>query len=83
MSEWNGDNRRENTSYDFSVYKEMILSDIHELKEGFKEFRAEVSRQITEMQVTLATLNGKLIAASAITSMIVGVIVAVGAAFVK
>lgn len=60
----------------FENYKELILAEIKTLKEDFKSFRKETEDKVNAMQVTLAVLNTKLMTMSAISSAVVGSIVA-------
>lgn len=73
---------------DFSEYKELILSEINTLKSDFKEFRTDMyskiddiktdfSKEITTIQVILATINTKLMVGSFLVSSVVGLIIAV------
>lgn len=74
----------------FSEYKELILSEINTLKSDFKEFRTDMyskiediktdfSKEITTLQVILATINTKLMIGSFLVSSVVGLIIAVAA----
>lgn len=60
----------------FETYKELILMEIKTLKDNFKEFQKETHEKVNTMQVTLAVLNTKLMAMSAISSAITGTVVA-------
>lgn len=60
----------------FENYKELILAEIKTLKDDFKGFRKETEDKVSAMQVTLAVLNAKLMAMSAISSAITGAIIA-------
>ena len=60
----------------FENYKELILAEIKTLKDDFKTFRKDTEEKVATMQVTLAILNTKLMAMSAISSAIVGTVVA-------
>lgn len=60
----------------FENYKELILSEIKTLKDDFKGFRKDTEDKVNSMQVTLAVLNTKLMAMSAISSSVTGAIVA-------
>lgn len=60
----------------FENYKELILAEIKTLKDDFKSFRKETEDKVNAMQVTLAVLNTKLMTISAISSAVVGSIVA-------
>lgn len=60
----------------FENYKELILAEIKTLKDDFKSFRKETEDKVNAMQVTLAVLNTKLMTMSAISSAVVGSIVA-------
>ena len=60
----------------FESYKELILAEIKTLKDDFKSFQKDTNDKVGTMQVTLAVLNTKLMAMSAISSAITGAIVA-------
>ena len=60
----------------FENYKELILAEIKTLKEDFKSFQKDTNDKVGTMQVTLAVLNTKLMAMSAISSAITGTVVA-------
>lgn len=60
----------------FDNYKELILADIRRLNDDFRVFRKETEEKVNAMQVTLAVLNTKLMAMSAISSAITGTIIA-------
>ena len=60
----------------FENYKELILMEIKTLKDNFKDFQKETHEKVNTMQVTLAVLNTKLMAMSAISSAITGTVVA-------
>lgn len=60
----------------FENYKELILAEIKTLKDDFKTFRKDTEEKVSAMQVTLAILNTKLMTMSAISSAIVGTVVA-------
>ena len=73
---------------DFSEYKELILSEINTLKSAFKEFKADMyskiddiktdfSKEITTIQVILATINTKLMVGSFVISSVVGLFISV------
>ena len=75
-------------AFDFSEYKELILSEINTLKSDFKEFKTDIyskidnirtdfSREITTIQVILATINTKLMVGSFVISSVVGLIISV------
>ncbi len=61
---------------DFSHYKELILSEIKELKKDFGSFKESTNTKVGDMQITLALLNQKMIMMSGISSAIVGTVVA-------
>ena len=61
---------------DFSHYKELILSEIKELKKDFGSFKESTNTKVGDMQITLALLNQKMIMMSGISSTIVGTVVA-------
>ena len=60
----------------FENYKELILAEIKTLKDDFKSFQKDTNDKVGTMQVTLAVLNTKLMAMSAISSAITGTVVA-------
>ena len=60
----------------FESYKELILAEIKTLKDDFKSFQKDTNDKVGTMQVTLAVLNTKLMAMSAISSAVTGAIVA-------
>ena len=60
----------------FESYKELILAEIKTLKDDFKSFRKDTEDKVNNMQVVLAVLNTKLMTMSAISSAVVGSIVA-------
>ena len=60
----------------FENYKELILAEIKTLKDDFKTFRKDTEDKVNNMQVVLAVLNTKLMTMSAISSAIVGSVVA-------
>ena len=60
----------------FENYKELILAEIKTLKEDFKSFQKDTNDKVGTMQVTLAVLNTKLMAMSAISSAVVGTVIA-------
>jgi hypothetical protein len=60
----------------FENYKELILDEIKTLKDDFKTFRKDTEDKVNNMQVVLAVLNTKLMTMSAISSAIVGSVVA-------
>ena len=60
----------------FENYKELILMEIKTLKDNFKDFQKETHDKVNTMQVTLAVLNTKLMAMSAISSAVVGTVIA-------
>ena len=60
----------------FENYKELILAEIKTLKDDFKTFRKDTEEKVSAMQVTLAILNTKLMTMSAVSSAIVGTVVA-------
>lgn len=60
----------------FENYKELILAEIKTLKDDFKGFRKETEDKVNNMQITLAVLNTKLMAMSAISSAVTGAIIA-------
>lgn len=60
----------------FENYKELILAEIKTLKDDFKGFRKETEDKVGTMQITLAILNTKLMAISAISSAVTGTIIA-------
>ena len=60
----------------FENYKELILAEIKTLKDDFKTFRKDTEEKVATMQVTLAILNTKLMTMSAVSSAIVGTVVA-------
>ena len=75
-------------AFDFSEYKELILSEINTLKSDFKEFRTDMyskiddiktdfSKEITTIQVILATINTKLMIASHVVSSALGLFISV------
>jgi hypothetical protein len=74
MSDWNGKDRRAMHD-DFAQYKELILTEIKTLKMDFKEFKEKINDKITKIDVTLATINTKLMVGSGLTSLIVAGIV--------
>lgn len=70
---WQGDERRTD---DFGHYKELILSEIKDLKIEFGKFKEGTNQKIGDMQITLALLNQKMMTMSGISSAVVGTIVA-------
>ena len=60
----------------FENYKELILAEIKTLKDDFKSFQKDTNDKVGTMQITLAVLNTKLMAMSAISSAITGTVVA-------
>lgn len=67
---------RRGSTDDFSHYKELILSEIKELKKDFGSFKESTNTKVGDMQITLALLNQKMIMMSGISSAIVGTVVA-------
>ena len=67
--------RRRNTD-DFGHYKELILSEIRELKKDFGSFKESTNVKVGDMQITLALLNQKMIMMSGVSSAVVGTVVA-------
>ena len=61
---------------DFGQYKEHIMSEIRTLKSDFREFSHRTEEKINSISVNLAVLNTKLLLMSAISSTIVGCVVA-------
>jgi hypothetical protein len=83
---WDGEERRyeKRTGMDeFIRYKELILSEINTLKGDFKDFKEDVYGKINTMQVTIATINTKLMTGSALMSFVVATIIAVVSAVIK
>lgn len=71
MAEWDGHDRR-SVDLDWLQHKETILNQLKELKATTKE----TDDKVTLMKVDLAVLNTKLMVASAVSSTVVGTIVA-------
>lgn len=60
----------------FENYKELILAEIKTLKDDFKTFQRDTNDKVGAMQVTLAVLNTKLMTMSAVSSAVVGTVIA-------
>lgn len=84
MSEWDGHERRDHS--EFSQYKELILTEIKNLKTDFRDFkvdiyakleniRSEFQGKISNIQVVLATINTKLMFGSGILALVISIAV--------